>query len=87
MSPPLTPHLRRFFIFEHELLYGVKEYREDVFSKTVGLLLILPTSVEFLFLYMNLPGIDREFSGIRDDTFASGLNQYLGHEFENCSTE
>ncbi len=54
------------------MLYGVKEYREDVFSKTVGLLLILLTSVEFLFLKMNLPGIDREFSGIRDDAFASG---------------
>ena len=35
------------------MLYGVKEYREDVFSKTIGLLLILPTSVEFLFLNMN----------------------------------
>ncbi len=35
------------------MLYGVKEYREDVFSKTVGLLLILLTSVEFIFLNMN----------------------------------
>ena len=68
----------------------MKEYREDVFSKTVGLLLIILTSVEFLFLNMNLPGIDREFSGIRDDAIRIGIESIFRSrikEFENCSTE
>ena len=47
------------------------------------LLLILLTSVDFLFFEHELPGIDREFLGIRDDAFASGLDQYFDPEFKN----